>query len=40
MLREAGLLYHIADPSKRTWGIWPVSMEGQSRRALPPTSLF
>lgn len=29
MLRDAGLLYHIADPNKRTWGIWPVSMEYQ-----------
>jgi hypothetical protein len=29
MLRDAGLLYHIADPNKRTWGIWPVSMECQ-----------
>ena len=27
--RDAGLLYHIADPNKRTWGIWPVSMECQ-----------
>jgi hypothetical protein len=29
MLRDAGLLYHIADPNQRTWGIWPVSMECQ-----------
>ena len=29
MPRDAGLLYHIADPNKRTWGIWPVSMECQ-----------
>ncbi len=28
-LRDAGLLYHIADPNQRTWGIWPVSMECQ-----------
>jgi hypothetical protein len=29
MPRDAGLLYHIADPNQRTWGIWPVSMEYQ-----------
>jgi hypothetical protein len=29
LLRDAGLLYHIADPNERTWGIWPVSMECQ-----------
>ena len=29
MLRDAGLIYHIADSNKRTWGIWPVSMECQ-----------
>jgi len=28
-LRDAGVLYHIADPTKRTGGIWPVSMECQ-----------
>lgn len=28
-LRDAGLLYHIADPGKRIFGIWPVSMESQ-----------
>jgi len=29
MLRDAGLLYHIADPNQRIFGIWPVSMECQ-----------
>lgn len=28
-LRDAGLLYHIADPNERASGIWPVSMECQ-----------
>lgn len=28
-LKDAGLLYHIANPNERTWGIWPVSVECQ-----------
>jgi hypothetical protein len=28
-LKDAGLLYRIANPNERTWGIWPVSVECQ-----------